>query len=117
VAATRVILRYTPVGVPGVPRHLRWLVRAARAVLVRRFMAGHRRAQPLDPGALRYYEALACMRGMARVAESRIAADIQGGGVLTALDSSRFGERLGRRFAKLTGITPRLPKVTKRTAP
>jgi hypothetical protein len=54
---------------------------------------------------------------MARVAESRIAADIQGGGVLTALDSSRFGERLGRRFAKLTGITPRLPKVTKRTAP
>lgn len=114
VAATRVILRYTPVGVAGVPRHLRWLVRAARAVLVRRFMAGHRRAQALDRDALRYYEALACMRGLVRVAENRIAAEIRGGADLTALDTSRFGERLARRFAKLSGITPRLPKVKER---
>ena len=78
VAATRVILRYAPVGVAGVPRHLRWLVRAARAVLVRRFMAGHRRAQPLDRATLRYYEALACMRGLVRVAENRTAADVGG---------------------------------------
>ena len=116
VAATRVILRHTPVGVAGVPRHLRWLVRAARAVLVRRFMAGHRRGQPLDPAALRYYEALACMRGLVRVAENRTAAETQGAAAMTALDTSRFGERLARRFAKLSGITPRLPKV-ERQAP
>ena len=117
VAATRVILRYTPVGVAGVPGHLRWLLRAARAVLVRRFMAGHRRAQPLDRAALRYYEALACMRGLVRVAENRTAAGAKGGAALTALDTSRFGERLARRFAKLSGITPRLPKVEERRAP
>ncbi len=117
VAATRVILRYTPVGVAGVPRHLRWLVRAARAVLVRRFMAGHRRAQPLNRAALRYYEALACMRGMARVAENRIAAETRAGVVLDLLDASRFGERLARRFATLTGIAPRLPKVKESKAP
>jgi aminoglycoside phosphotransferase (APT) family kinase protein len=117
VAATRVILRYTPVGVVSVPRHLRWLVRAARAVLVRRFMASHRRAQPLDPGALRYYEALACMRGLVRVAENRTAADARGAAVPTLLDTSRFGERLARRFATLTGVTPRLPKVKERAEP
>ena len=117
VAATRVILRCAPVGVVSVPRHLRWLVRAARAVLVRRFMASHRRAQPLDRGALRYYEALACMRGLVRVAENRTAADAQGAAVPTLLDTSRFGERLARRFATLTGVTPRLPKVKERTAP
>jgi aminoglycoside phosphotransferase (APT) family kinase protein len=117
VASTRVILRYTPVGVAGVPRHLRWLVRAARAVLVRRFMAGHRRAQPLDRDALRYYEALACMRGLARVAENRIAAETQKGMALTLLDTSRFGERLARRFAALTGISPRLPKIKESKVP
>lgn len=116
VAATRVILRHTPVGVAGVPRHLRWLLRAARAVLVRRFMAGHRRVQPLDGAALRYYEALACMRGLVRVAENRAAAGAKGGAALTMLDTSRFGERLARRLAKLSGITPRLPKV-ERQAP
>lgn len=117
VAATRVVLRYTPVGVAGVPRHLRWLVRAARAVLVRRFMAGHRRAQSLDRGELRYYEALACMRGLVRVAENRTAADTGVGATLTLLDTSRFGERLARRFAALTGIGPRLPKVKESKAP
>jgi aminoglycoside phosphotransferase (APT) family kinase protein len=117
VAASRVILRYAPVGVAGVPRHLRWLVRAARAVLVRRFMAGHRRAQPLDRGALRYYEALACMRGLTRVAENRTFADAGVASTLSTLDRSSFGERLARRFVTLTGITPRLPKVKESTAP
>ena len=117
VAATRVILRYAPVGVVSIPRHFRWLIHAARAVLVRRFMVGHRRAQPLDRGALRYYEALACMRGMVRVAENRTAADARGAPVPTSLDISRFGERLARRFGALTGVTPRLPKVKERTAP
>jgi hypothetical protein len=111
VAASRVILRYAPVGIAGVPLHLRWLLRAARAVLVRRFMAGHRRAQPLDRDALRYYEAFACMRGLVRVAENRTAADVGVVSSLTRLDSSRYGERLARRFGKLTGITPRLPRV------
>jgi len=117
VAATRVILRYAPVGVAGVPRHLRWLVRAARAVLVRRFMAGHRRAQPLDRDALRYYEALAGMRGMVRVAENRTEADAGSGATLSMLDASSFGERLARRFAALTGIAPRLPKVKESKVP
>jgi aminoglycoside phosphotransferase (APT) family kinase protein len=116
VAATRVILRFAPVGVVPVPRRLRWLIHAARAVLVRRFMGGHRHAQPLDRGALRYYEALACMRGLVRVAENRTAADARGAAVPSPLDTSRFGERLARRFTRLTGVAPRLPKVKESTA-
>jgi aminoglycoside phosphotransferase (APT) family kinase protein len=108
VAASRAILRHAPVDVATVPRHLRWLVRAARLVLVRRFMAGHRRAEPLERGALQYYEALACMRGMATVAEHRLAA-ARDGTALNRLDASSFGERLARRFAVLTGVKPALP--------
>jgi aminoglycoside phosphotransferase (APT) family kinase protein len=111
VAASRAILRYAPVDLAPVPGHLRWLVRAAPLALAHRFMVGHRRAEPLDEAALRYYEALACMRQLVRVAENRTAADAKGAAPLNPLDASRFGERLGRRFAKLTGVTPRLPKV------
>lgn len=108
VAASRVILRYAPIEVAQVPRHVRWLVRAARLALVRRFMAGHRRAAPLHRPSLRYYEALGCMRGLLRVAEQRTRA-ARDGTPLSRLDASRFGERLTRRFARLTGVRATLP--------
>ena len=62
-------------------------------------MMGHRRGrEPLDRWALRYYEALACMRGLVRVAENRTAA-ARGDAPLNRLDVSSFGERLAQRFA------------------
>jgi len=110
VASSRVILRYAPVDLAEVPRSMTWLVRAARLALVRRFMMGHRRAAPLAPSALRYYEALACMRGFLRVAEQRLLAAREGT-PLTRIDASRFGERLARRFARLSGVRPSLPPI------
>ena len=110
VASSRVILRYAPVEVAGVPRSMRWLVRAARLALVRRYMTGQRRAAPLHAPSLRYYEALGCMRGFLRVAELRVLA-ARGGTTLGRLDASNFGERLARRFARLTGVRPALPPI------
>ena len=110
VADSRVILRYAPADLAGVPRSMRWLVRAARLALVRRFMSGHRRAAPIDPATLRYYEALGCMRGFLRVAEQRLQA-ARAGTPLSRIDASRFGERLARRFARLTGVRPSLPPI------
>jgi aminoglycoside phosphotransferase (APT) family kinase protein len=115
VAASRVILRHAPVDLAPLPRHLRWLVRAARLALARRFMAGHRRAEPLDKAALRYYEALACMRQLVRVAENRVAAR-RNSTTLNPLDASRFGERLAGRFARLTGVRPALPAAEETTS-
>lgn len=110
VASSLVILRHAPIDAMGVPRHLRWLARAALLALARRFMKGHRRAEPLDKGALRYYEAMACMRQLIRVAENRVAA-ARNGAVLNPLDASSFGERLARRFDRLTGVPPALPAI------
>jgi aminoglycoside phosphotransferase (APT) family kinase protein len=110
VASTAVILRHAPVEIAGVPRSMRWLIRAARLALVRRFMAGHRRATPLHGPSLRYYEALGCMRGFLRVAEQRVQA-ARAGTPLGRLDASRFGEHLARRFARLTGVRPALPPI------
>jgi len=110
VADSRVILRYAPVEVTGVPRSMRWLVRAARLALVSRYMKGQRRAVPLHGPSLRYYEALGCMRGFLRVAEQRVLA-ARGGTTLSRIDASNFGERLAHRFARLTGVRPVLPPV------
>lgn len=110
VANSRVILRYAPADLVEVPRSMRWVVRAARLALVRRFVAGHRRAAPLAPSAFRYYEALGCMRGFLRVAEQRVLA-ARAGTPLTRIDASSFGERLARRFARLTGVRPSLPPI------
>jgi hypothetical protein len=49
------------------------------------------------------------MRGLVRTAEARLAPIGESG--LNPLDASSFGERLGARFAHITGVTPRLPTV------
>ena len=110
VAASRVILRYAPIDVTPLQRHLHPVMRMARLVLVSRFLAGHRRAAPLDRRALPYYEALACMRGLVRVAEQRTRS-ARDGTALTPLDASRFAERLAQCFARLTPVLPVLPRV------
>jgi len=46
---------------------------------------------------------------MLRVAENRSSAASRA--ALNPLDASSFGERLSARFARLTGITPTLPRV------
>src|SRR4029453_14710448 len=109
VAATRVILRLVPVGLLGVPPALRGLVEIARRILSARYLRGYRRRQPLDASRLAYYEALACMRGLVRTAEARLAPTGESG--LNPLDASDFGERLGTRFTRLTGVTLKLPPV------
>jgi aminoglycoside phosphotransferase (APT) family kinase protein len=115
VASTRVILRNIPMDVLQVPRSRRWLVVAARLILARRYMRAMRRAGGFARPTLRYYEALACMRQLVRVAENR-AAVARNGTALNPLDASRFGERLARRFARLTRVRPALPAIKETTS-
>ena len=109
VAATRVILGLVPVRLLGVPSALRGPVEIARRILLARYLRGYRRRQPLDASRLAYYEALACMRGLVRTAEARLAPIAVSR--LNPLDGSDFGERLGPRFTCLTGLTLTLPPV------
>jgi hypothetical protein len=44
------------------------------------------------------------------VAEQRLLAAREGT-PLTRIDASRFGERLARRFARLSGVRPSLPPI------
>ena len=103
VAATLVILRLTPIGVLPMPVALRPLVGLLRPIMTTRYLARYRRARPLDPARLAYYEAGACMRGLVRAAEARHSGDTN------PLDASSFGERLAARFARLTGVPVALP--------
>lgn len=108
VAATRVILAYAPLELAALPGPLQWLVRAARPILVARYVAGYRCRRPLDGTALAYYEAAGCVRALVRVAEARLSAATRPE-ALNPLDASSFGERVADRFAELTGISPSLP--------
>ena len=110
VASTRVIVGLVPVALMGVPPALRGAVEIARRILVLRYVVRYRRRQPLDAARLAYYEALACMRGLVRTAEARLAPVGDSG--LNALDASAFGERLCARFARITGVTPSVPPPT-----
>jgi aminoglycoside phosphotransferase (APT) family kinase protein len=103
VAATLVILRLTPVEVFPVPAALRPLVAALRPIMTARYLARYRRARALDEWRLRYYEAGACMRGLVRAGEARVAGDAN------PLDASSLGARLAARFARVSGVPVALP--------
>jgi aminoglycoside phosphotransferase (APT) family kinase protein len=103
VAATLVILRLTPIELFPVPAVMRPLVAALRPIMIARYLARYRRARALDAARLRYYEAAACMRGLVRAAEARVA------GATNPLDTSPFGERLAARFARVSGVPVALP--------
>jgi len=100
VASTRVILGLTPLNILPVSRSLRLVVSVGRRLLLVRYLRGYGRRRRLAPRALAYYEALACMRGMVRAAESRAG----GRGPASPLDASGFGDALAARFAALTGV-------------
>ena len=106
VAATKTILSLTPLELAAVPAAVRWLVRVLRPVMVKRYLAAYRRRRPIAAGALAYYEALSCMRGLVRAAESRRrrASDLP-----NPLDASSFAERLAAHFSRITGVSPALP--------
>lgn len=106
VASTRVILTLTPVALFPVPAALRPVVAALRRALVVRYLAIYRRARPLDPARLRYFEAAGCMRGLVRTAEARVAG---AAAAANPLDASSFGDRLAARFARITGVPVALP--------
>ena len=103
VAATLVILRLTPIELFPVPPALRPLLAGLRSIMTGRYLARYRRARSLDATRLSYYEAAACMRGLARATEARLA------GSDNALDVSSFGERLAARFTRVTGVAVSLP--------
>ncbi len=105
VASTLMILRHTPVEL-AVAMPLRWVARVARPALLRGYLAGYRRRRHLDLGAMPYYEAASCMRGLVRAAERR---PRQGNGVGTPLDTSTFAENLAAHFAGITGVLPTIP--------
>jgi aminoglycoside phosphotransferase (APT) family kinase protein len=109
VAATRVILGLVPVGLLGVPPALRGLVEVARRILAARYckrVPAPAAAERLAAGLLRSpsLHARVGPNGGARLAPI-------GESGLNPLDASGFGERLGARFRRLTGITLRLPPV------
>jgi aminoglycoside phosphotransferase (APT) family kinase protein len=108
VAATRTILACAPVELARLPAATRWLVRAARGTLVRRYVAGYRADAGLDARKLSYYEVAACMRALVRVAETR-ARPIVDDAVRARLETSAFTTALLARVSRLTGLTPTLP--------
>jgi aminoglycoside phosphotransferase (APT) family kinase protein len=105
VAATKVLLELTPVDVLDIRAVLRPVIDLARRLLLRRYLAGYRRRRSIDPAILAYYEAVACMRGLVRVAEVHRAA-ARSGAAVGRLDASSFGRRAAARFAQITGIAP-----------
>ncbi|PWU21200.1 MAG: hypothetical protein C5B48_11560 [Candidatus Rokuibacteriota bacterium] len=112
VAATRVILSFTPIELSALPATLRWMARVFRRVMVTRYLARYQRAHPLDQRALRYYEALACMRGLVRAAEGRL----RTAAALSELDASSYGDALAGHFFRITGIPPALPPARRSPA-
>ena len=108
VAATRTILASTPVEMLDVPAAVGWIIRGLRPFMVGGYLDGYRRHRALDPASLAYYEALACMRALVRTAAKRTQ---RGSEPLSPLDASSFGETVATRFARLTGVSPRLPTV------
>jgi aminoglycoside phosphotransferase (APT) family kinase protein len=110
VAATRMILALAPLGILPMNPPRRWLLETLRRFLLALYLRGYRRRGSVDASVFAYYEAVACMRGLVRVSEARLTG---AGGVVRepdhALDASSFGDRLGARFARLTGIRPVLP--------
>jgi aminoglycoside phosphotransferase (APT) family kinase protein len=110
VATTRIILGLVPVGLSTLPAVARVLVRAARPLLLARYLATYRRGRPIDDRALGYYEAAACMRQLIRIGEQRLTA-AAAGRAPGPLDASSFGDRLCARFAWITGVAPAVPAV------
>jgi aminoglycoside phosphotransferase (APT) family kinase protein len=113
VAATRVILGLAPLGLLPMRPGRRWLMEVGRSVLLARYVRAYGRGRPLDGARLAHGAALACMRGLVRVAESRTAA---GGAPVNPLDASSYGDRLAARFAAVAGIRPQLPPARARLA-
>ena len=106
VASTVTILALAPLELSGMPTPVRWVVRVARPILVKRYLAGYRRHRPLDPGVLAYYEAASAMRALVRAAEDR---QRHGAPPANPLQASTFAESLSAHFARITGIAPTLP--------
>jgi len=110
VASTRIILGLVPLTLSGMPAAMRGLLGLTRPVLLARHLAGYRRRRPIDPRVLAYYQAASCIRLLVRVGENRLSA-AGSAAALNPLAASSFGERLCARFARLTGITPTLPRI------
>ena len=103
VGFTTLLLSEPPIRVPGWQRPLvRWFGR----VLARRFVRGYRRRTTtmVEPGALRWYQAVVCLRALVEVAgwEHAGTADTHAGHPFMVA-----GPAFARRLAALTGISVR----------
>jgi aminoglycoside phosphotransferase (APT) family kinase protein len=107
VATTLTILKLVPMEIAGLSTPLRWLVKAARPLLVGGYLRHYRRRRPLDRGKLAYYEAAACMKTLVRAGELR--GGLTGGRAPNVLFDSAYTERTLSHFRALTGITATLP--------
>jgi aminoglycoside phosphotransferase (APT) family kinase protein len=109
VGSARVVLAYAP---SDLPRALAPLLAAfQRTVVAPRFVRQYRKHRPLDPGALRYYEALRAFRSLVWAGESRRLA--QGMTLPDARpgpwDAPPLARRLARHFERCAGVVPTLP--------
>ena len=103
VASTLNIVSFVSAGITSLPAPVRWLLRAAQPILVRRYLASYRRLRPVDAARLAYYQVAAGLRALVRAGESRRR------GVLTGLDASPYATRLLAHACRVTGVEATLP--------
>lgn len=95
-----------------VPAWLRPVARAARALLVRRYVAAYRALRPLDPARLRYFEALRMLEFLVEEGAEQ-AAELAGRGRSSKPSPwADPGVQRGilARFESLTGVRATLPR-------
>src|SRR5262249_4694173 len=108
VASTRVILSSVPLELLGIPPVFRVPVEILRRAGVTAYVRSYRRRRTLDSPGMAYHEALACMRGLVAAWARLVPSTAHR---LNPLVASVFGERLARRFARITVVGANLPVV------
>jgi aminoglycoside phosphotransferase (APT) family kinase protein len=109
VGATVALMSQGPVALPAV---LQGAVRAVRRMLIARYLRAYTAARPLDPAAVRYYEALRCLAmlieaGEHRQAQRRVIAPLA---KPTAFAGPRAERSLVARFRAISGVDVTLPR-------
>jgi len=114
VGSARTVLAYAPVDLPGVLARLVSLFQ--RLVVAPRYERQYRRRRPVDPRAIRYYEAFRAFRCLVWAGESRRLAEgmTLSGAKPGPWDAPRTAALLSRRFRRLTGARIILPDAVPR---
>ncbi|HZP57927.1 MAG TPA: phosphotransferase [Dehalococcoidia bacterium] len=115
VGASVALLGHGPV---DMPRFLRPILRLARSLIVRWYLQGYRSLRPLEPGVVRYFEAL---RLLQFVCEAGLQIQAQAGVVESDMDSPFFAPHVRdgalARLRRISGVPAALPSAPIAAAP